>query len=424
MVHFGESEWCISVRAHGAFHDFISSVQNQKQYFLITYGASGPVLDVVKFNEYPDAKLAVDEWYTVKERVNKYTLVRLVIRARKTTVEKFMSYASIKYGIVFQGVFGYTKIATNNASNDLYSHVGFKMMIDYKISGNSDFDSWILNPSRHRGGIVEDFMRKNPQIVRAILSDIDSRRGPGQESKKRARDETTDTFVGDEIGSSHEQTISSAQITANKLIQDLTMDLEESNVEIETLNIQIEKSDIEFKKELDLSTVELKKREEQLTEANTTIIERESRINTLDATIADQGRRITILESDSAELGRTVNARDEHITGLEARLNTSTANIAGLNARLTTSTNTITGLEAQLTQSTATITERDAQLAEYKKEIEQLKTECDHRKRRNDDLGPKYERLTFLCQDKDAKVIALFSLRISWILTPFFHPDR
>jgi hypothetical protein len=121
------------------------------------------MLNADMFKKYKDDNQAVildvNECYTTSDQAVKYTLVHLVDRKRQSTVEKFMAYASQKYGIVWTEVFGYAGITANNSSNELYKQPGFKILFDHKMENNPAFNEWVQH-GVHGGGILETYKRK------------------------------------------------------------------------------------------------------------------------------------------------------------------------------------------------------------------------------------------------------------------------
>ncbi len=152
----------------------------QKSTWLITYGAAGPDLDAAKFNEYQGWGSKVDEWYSVNDGSYKYTLVHFDKKIRKSAVEIFMSYASNRYGIFFRGIYG-CGIVTNNSSNELYSHVGFQLLIQSKKNMNPLFSFWVKSPYLRGGGIIKRYLRnyKIPGMESAGHSNVSLSNGEG-----------------------------------------------------------------------------------------------------------------------------------------------------------------------------------------------------------------------------------------------------
>ena len=161
----------------------------------MTYGAAGPLLDADIFKEYTDVNLTVDECYTTVDRAVKYTMVHFKNRTRLSAVERFMSYATNKYGIILTEVFGYAGISANNSSNELFVQVGFQMLLKHKIENNPLFSCWIESPDLRGGGILENYIRRNPQL-RGGRSEDNS--GESHEStRKRSRGVRSGTLSDD-----------------------------------------------------------------------------------------------------------------------------------------------------------------------------------------------------------------------------------
>lgn len=108
----------------------------------------------------------MDECYSATDRSHKFTLVRFEKKTRKSAVKKFMSYASNKYGIVSSEIVGYDGITANNTSNELYMHVGFQILIQFKTNMNPLFSFWIKSPDLRGGGILETYLRNDRPINR------------------------------------------------------------------------------------------------------------------------------------------------------------------------------------------------------------------------------------------------------------------
>jgi hypothetical protein len=111
------------------------------------------------YKEETKVNMEVNECYTTYDQALKYTMVHLVDRQRPSAMEKFMLWASPKYGIVFTEVFGYKRIDGNNSSNELYDHIGFKMLYEHKMGKNPAFTEWI-EAGVHGGGIFKKYRRE------------------------------------------------------------------------------------------------------------------------------------------------------------------------------------------------------------------------------------------------------------------------
>ena len=121
------------------------------------------------FKTYKDetkVNLEVNECYTTSDQVIKFTLVHLVKKDRQSALDKFMLWASSKYGIVFTAVFGYKRIDANNSSNELYDHIGFKMLYKHKMEKNPAFTEWIED-GVHGGGFFKKYRREQARAGNA-----------------------------------------------------------------------------------------------------------------------------------------------------------------------------------------------------------------------------------------------------------------
>jgi hypothetical protein len=134
----------------------------QRFVYILSYGASSPDLDHIKFKEYKECKssnLEVDECYTTTDHALKYTLIHLKSRCRQKSIRGFMEFMSEKYGTIPNEIFGYEAISGNNTNKELYDHPGFKLIHQHMKEGSPEFSFWIANPDLRRGGIMKRYNR-------------------------------------------------------------------------------------------------------------------------------------------------------------------------------------------------------------------------------------------------------------------------
>jgi DNA repair exonuclease SbcCD ATPase subunit len=164
--------------------------------------------------------------------------------------------------------------------------------------------------------------------------------------------------------------------------QNDTQDHGESREELTSKLTELEARATHVKKELDLSTVELGKRDAELTQSTATITALKAQNTTQSAKILEQGGQITSLEAKVEELSGVVDEQiaiskaqiatkteqGEQITGLNARLNDLNDLLGARNAR-------VAELDTQLAASATTIAEREAQLTQSMAKVDSLQTQ-------------------------------------------------
>ena len=200
---------------------------------MVTYDASGPMLNADIFKEYPGVDLTVDECYSTVDHAVKYTLFHLVSRARQSTIEKFMSYAARKYGIVSTKIFGYASISANNSSNELFTQVGFQMLFKHKTENNPSFVSWIESLELRGCGILETYQRKHQRTAGRSQVDSGEEHGPNKRFRR-------DSSIGSV--SSSDATTTTTTGLHERVVEELTMELAQSKGEVNLLKSELEKA--------------------------------------------------------------------------------------------------------------------------------------------------------------------------------------
>jgi hypothetical protein len=122
-----------------------------------------------------DCKVQVDEVYTTKERVHKYTLIHLKKPLRITSLQKAMKILFEKYHIIEGDIVGYEAIDSNekrkkknpgapkHSSLDYHSienHVAFMTLEKDMNEKNPEFKLWKENESKP--GIMEPVRKIDP----------------------------------------------------------------------------------------------------------------------------------------------------------------------------------------------------------------------------------------------------------------------
>jgi hypothetical protein len=128
----------------------------------MSYGSAGPDLDASKFEEYKEAHLKVDECYTTTDHALKYTLVHLEKRNRETAMRGFMTYVSLRYGIVPKEIYGYAILNGLGVSNDLYEYPGFRVLHQHMVECNPSFSLWVKKNDVRRGGVLKRYNDRLP----------------------------------------------------------------------------------------------------------------------------------------------------------------------------------------------------------------------------------------------------------------------
>ena len=129
---------------------------------MITYGASGPILDQHKFKNYlKDSPLEIDECHTAYDQAVKVTLVHFKNKkVRQTELEKFMDHAKTTHGIISTNIYGYPSIKGNEHCTAFSDQAGFRMLIRQKTGNNPAFTSWIETPGLRGGDLLEKHLKK------------------------------------------------------------------------------------------------------------------------------------------------------------------------------------------------------------------------------------------------------------------------
>jgi hypothetical protein len=120
--------------------------RNPHQTWLITYGASGPVITYTMLEN--DCRLVPEECYTVIGRDFKYTLIKLSRsnRARVSAMEKVLDIIQEKHGIIKNQIFGFDSVAINTRGGDqVEDHPGFKLMVQEMNNESEIFQWWICS---------------------------------------------------------------------------------------------------------------------------------------------------------------------------------------------------------------------------------------------------------------------------------------
>jgi predicted nucleic acid-binding Zn-ribbon protein len=271
----------------------------------VTCGASGPILDAEKFNEYQEGNMTVDECHTTFDRAIKFTLVHFKRKIRQPTMEKFMVYAANKYGIISTAVFGYASISANNSFNELYNQIGFQMLMQHKISMNPSFYSWIESPDLRGGGILETYQRRNPQI--RVIETID------QDNSEDENDEA-ETLEQGEPRPSKKRSTSKRARTSNETSGSGAVDEEDQDLEAKLVQA---KEDVEhYKGKASRNKKELRKSNDTVDMLTTQLAQSNAEVGTL----------TTQLEESNAQVGTLTTERDSAVAALA--LNTQTAAFA------------------------------------------------------------------------------------------------
>lgn len=105
--------------------------------------------------------MAVDECYTTVDCALKYTLVHLKTKQRDTALHKFMTYCTQRYGIVEQEIFGYSSVSAGSASDGLFEHPAFRVLVLHKAESRLCFSWWIESPGIRGGGILAAYARRS-----------------------------------------------------------------------------------------------------------------------------------------------------------------------------------------------------------------------------------------------------------------------
>ncbi len=98
---------------------------------MVTYGASGKDLNSKMFEE---GGIHIDECYTALDHAVKFTLIHLKKKKRISSIRKFMEFASQKYGIIYQEIFGYNGVSSDDGENQLHDHPGIRIILEIWIT--------------------------------------------------------------------------------------------------------------------------------------------------------------------------------------------------------------------------------------------------------------------------------------------------
>lgn len=162
----------------------------QRNIWLLAYGADGPSLSPSSFAEYTGSgrgskqhELAVDECHTVVLGPVQYTLIHTVNRKRAAAVDRFMEHycaktpggvGSVQKSLCFSGIHG---------SSGLVEHPAFRAMVEHHLSrplprggeaasaaadgedaapspAAGGFSTWIERPDLRGGGMLATFCRE------------------------------------------------------------------------------------------------------------------------------------------------------------------------------------------------------------------------------------------------------------------------
>ena len=141
--------------------------------WLLTYGAAGP--DITHTMLLDDCKIQVDEVYTTRERVHKYTLIHLKKPLRITSLQKAMKILFERHHIIEGDICGYDAIdssekkkrkrpdAPKDAPKDYHTvetHVAFLQLEKDMNENCPEFKSWKEDESKP--GIMEHVKQIDP----------------------------------------------------------------------------------------------------------------------------------------------------------------------------------------------------------------------------------------------------------------------
>ena len=123
--------------------------ENRKVAWLLTYGASDASISYSKVVD--NSGMEVEECYTTKDGLVKYTLLKLESGVRKTGINVFLRMI----GLVVQDIRGFSRGVDENAGGCiLVKHPAFKTLVKHKEEGNSSFESWTKLDVPRRGGLL------------------------------------------------------------------------------------------------------------------------------------------------------------------------------------------------------------------------------------------------------------------------------
>ena len=273
------------------------SRSHQKKNWLVTYGASGPMLDAKTFKEYRETDLTIDECYSTVDRVVKYTLVHFVKKVRRSTMEKFMSHAASTYGIIPTEIFGYAGIISanntnnknNNSSNELFMHVGFRMLFKHRNENNPSFVSWIEKPDLRGGGILETYAKKQSS------SGGGSTTGPKTTTKRPRKEKSNGTSTKTTSSTTTVVVHTTATTAAATTSTTTTMQEEE---ELELLTIKRLKTELDqSKQEVSTLTSRLGKAENDVSTLTLELGKAEGDVSTLTSKLGKAEDDVSTLTS-------------------------------------------------------------------------------------------------------------------------------
>jgi hypothetical protein len=117
----------------------VMTAASPKRVWLITYGSSSPSITQKICAE---CGVEIDECYTLTQREFKYTLIHTLQKKAYTALQKMLTKAESKYGIIPSNIFGYEPVAGNDTR--LQDHPGMRLLIDCMNSKDDSFEYWLL----------------------------------------------------------------------------------------------------------------------------------------------------------------------------------------------------------------------------------------------------------------------------------------
>ena len=138
--------------------------ENCKVTWLLTYSSDGQSITPKLLKEH--TPLMVDECYTATDRVNKYTLIHLSRKVRRTGIEKAMLALASESDIKLSEVYGYDHIISDSATepNAVRANALYRWLVDTLKKRNPSFEYWV-SPQKQTKGLLSDYMESPADAI-------------------------------------------------------------------------------------------------------------------------------------------------------------------------------------------------------------------------------------------------------------------